>query len=83
MTKKVYVSNLNYSITQDELRDFFSPCGAITDISIPVDRESGRARGFAFIEFENPEHIRAALEMTGQSLKGRNVNVSEAKERRN
>lgn len=83
MTKKVYVGNLNYQITQDELRDFFSPCGEITDVSIPVDRETRRARGFAFVEFKDADAIQAAMGMTGQTLKGRTVNVSEAKERSN
>lgn len=79
--KKVYVSNLNYSITKDELRDFFSQCGEVLDISIPVDRDSGRSRGFAFVEFADEQNIQAAMQLAGQELKGRNVNVSEAKER--
>lgn len=83
MTKKIYVSNLNYSITQDELRDFFSACGEVTDVSIPVDRETRRPRGFAFVEFKDPSDIQAAMDLAGQTLKGRTVNISEAKERRN
>jgi cold-inducible RNA-binding protein len=82
MSQKVYVGNLAYTITQDELREFFSPCGEISDVSIPVDRETRRARGFAFVEFKDRDAIKAAMDMTGQSLKGRTVNVSEAKERR-
>ena len=81
MAKKVYVGNLNYTITQDDLREFFTPCGNVTDVSIPVDRDTRRARGFAFVEFEENEAIKAAMELTGTTLKGRAVNVSEAKER--
>jgi cold-inducible RNA-binding protein len=80
--KKLYVGNLPFSTDEDELRELFEPHGALASVSVIMDRETGRPRGFAFVEFEDSagaEKARQALD--GRELGGRTMRVSEANER--
>ena len=80
MSKKLYVGNLPFDATADELREMFSPHGRVVSATICTDRETGRSRGFGFVEMSDgaDEAIRA-LNLT--SFQGRGLNVNEAKPR--
>jgi cold-inducible RNA-binding protein len=80
---KLYVGNLNYNTTEDLLREAFSRNGReVTSVSIVMDRETGRSRGFAFVEFSTSEAAQQALqELDGQDLDGRMLRINEARER--
>lgn len=80
--KKIYVGNLPWTATEEEVREFFSEYGDVESIAIIVDRETGRSRGFGFVEMEDSEADRAIEEANGQSLGGRSLRVNEAQERR-
>jgi len=80
--KKLYVGNIPFSTDEDELRELFEPHGALASVSVIMDRETGRPRGFAFVEFEDAagaEKARQALD--GREIGGRTMRVSEANER--
>ena len=80
---KLFVGNLPFSSSEDDLRDVFEAHGEVTDVFIPKDRESGRPRGFAFVTFASREDGQKAIEATdGEELEGRSMRVSEAEERR-
>ena len=83
MGKRLYVGNLNYRTTEDDLRAAFSEGGRnVTDVHIVTDRETGRPRGFAFVEMSTAEEATAAVsELDGVDLQGRNIQVNEARER--
>ena len=82
MQNKVFVGNLSFQTTEDELKQLFSQAGEIVNVSVPTDRLSGRPRGFAFIEFASGEAAAAAIErFNDQELGGRNLRVNEATER--
>ena len=82
MGNRLYVGNLPYSVTELDLRDLFSPMGTVTEAKIVTDRETGRPRGFAFVEMSSPEEALKAIEqVNGRELDGRALNVSEAQER--
>jgi RNA recognition motif-containing protein len=78
--KKLYVGNLSFQTTEDNLREAFSQFGVVNTASMVMDRETGRSRGFAFVEMADgaDEAIRA---MNGQQLDGRTLTVNEAKPR--
>ena len=79
MSKRLYVGNLPFSITEDELREIFEPHGPIESVSVITDRETGRPRGFAFVEVENGDQAIEAV--NGTELGGRTLRVNEAHER--
>lgn len=82
MTRKLFVGNLPYSVTSEHLSEAFSQYGAVTSAKVVMDRETGRSRGFAFVEMETDEQGTAAMEaMNGASLDGRSIAVREATER--
>lgn len=79
---RIFVGNLSYDTTQDELEDLFGEAGPIQEVFLPVDRATGRPRGFAFVEFTSEEAAAQAIEkFDGHALNGRNCRVSEAAER--
>lgn len=83
MGKRLYVGNIPFSATEEELREAFGAHGAVSGVDVIMDRETGRARGFAFIEMEDPSAADAAIEaLDGVDFGGRNLRVSEAQERR-
>lgn len=78
--KSLFVGNMNFQTTEGELRDFFAPFGQVTRIHIAMDRETGRARGFAFVEMPNDdEAAKAIAELNGKELGGRNLKINEAR----
>ncbi len=83
MGKKLYVGNLAFSTTEEELRELFETHGPIESVSVITDRETGRARGFAFVEFEEDSGAEAAMQaLDGRDVGGRTIRVNEAHERR-
>jgi hypothetical protein len=82
MAAKVFVGNLNFNTTKTEVQDLFSQVGAIRDVFLPMDRESGRPRGFAFVEFSSDEDAAKAIEkFNGFELSGRALRVNAAEDR--
>lgn len=80
--KKVFVGNLSYDVTREELLEAFGAAGKVVDAKVPTDRETGRPRGFAFVEFETDEGVeRAVALLNGQPLRGRPLRVNEAEDR--
>lgn len=78
----IYVGNLAYNATDEELRSAFEAFGQVTSVKIVRDRDTGRSRGFAFVEMEDGEGAQNAVaEMNGKDLKGRNLVVNEARPR--
>lgn len=79
MSVRLFVGNLSYEVTEADLRALFSEVGTVTVVRIPLDRESGRPRGFAFVDFaERPEGEAAIARFHQQMFKGRALGVSEA-----
>ncbi len=79
---KLYVGNLPFSATEAELRELFEKHGAVDSVSVITDRETGRARGFAFVEFQDGSGADAAQQaLDGSQLGGRTLRVNEAHER--
>lgn len=82
MSNKLYISNLSYQVDESILRDACGPFGAVTDVHIPVDRETGRARGFAFVTLESAAAAEAAIQaLNGSMLEGRSIRVTIARPR--
>jgi cold-inducible RNA-binding protein len=82
MATKLYVGNLSFRTTSDELKEAFSAAGTVESASVIEDRETGRSRGFAFVEMATPEEAAAAIEQfNGKDFGGRNLTVNEAKPR--
>jgi cold-inducible RNA-binding protein len=80
MGKKLYVGNLSYSMTDQMLQDAFSAYGEVTSATVIMDRDSGRSKGFGFVEFAQDADAQKALgEMNGKEIDGRALNVDEAK----
>ena len=78
----IFVGNLSYATTQEELQDVFGGYGVVERVSIVRDRDTGQPRGFAFVERTNPdEATRAIEELNGRELNGRTMNVNEARPR--
>ena len=82
MPKRIYVGNLPFSATDDEVRDLFSAYGAVSSVHLVTDRDTGRPRGFGFVEMESEEEADEAIgAVNGQDMGGRNLNVAEARPR--
>lgn len=82
MAVRLFIGNLPYDTTDTELREHFSPIGRLTQVFLPVDRDTGRPRGFAFVEFEDASHATQAIEkLNNQPFKGRPLAVKEAQAR--
>jgi cold-inducible RNA-binding protein len=76
------VGNLSFDVTKEELIEAFGAAGRVVDAKVPTDRETGRPRGFAFVEFENEDAARRCIDqMNGRDLKGRALRVNEAENR--
>ena len=83
LSKKLYVGNLPFSATEAELRSLFEPHGEIASVNIITDRETGRARGFAFVEMEDARGAEAAMRaLDGRDMGGRPLRVNEAQDKR-
>src|SRR6516162_5565798 len=82
MSVRLFVGNLPYDATEDEIRQHFSAVGTLSYVSIPLDRETGRKRGFAFVEFADAEQAQAAIQkFNNQPFQGRPLAVNEARAR--
>lgn len=77
---KIYVGNLPYNTTDEDLKSFFGACGEIVDAIIIKDRDTGLSKGFGFVGFASPEGSEAALGMNGQEMSGRSLRISKANE---
>lgn len=77
----LYIGNLPFSITESAVRDLFSPHGAIEKLSLVTDRETGRPRGFGFIEMSHADASRAMQALDGKELDGRKLRINEAQAR--
>lgn len=78
----IYVGNLSYTVTEEDLRQAFGNYGQVTSASIIKDQASGQSKGFGFIEMTSEEEARTAIsEMNGKEMKGRKLNVNEARPR--
>jgi cold-inducible RNA-binding protein len=79
---KLYVGNLSFNTSEDRLREMFEAHGEVSSASLVVDRDTGRPRGFGFVEFPNDDHARAAIAaLNGSTVDGRALTVNEAKPR--
>jgi RNA recognition motif-containing protein len=79
---KLYVGNLSYSVTENQLRELFSQYGKIQDVVIIKDSYTDKSKGFGFVEFSNPsEAQKAATELNGKEYESRALKVNEAKQR--
>jgi cold-inducible RNA-binding protein len=82
MGRRLYVGNLSYNTTEIGLRDSFGQVGTVADAKIVMDRDTGRPRGFGFVEMSTDEEAQKAIqELNGRELDGRAINVNEAQER--
>lgn len=81
---KLYVGNLPFSVQEQDLKSFFSSYGSVTKVEVITDRETGRSKGFGFVEMSNDNEANQAIEdLNGQDLGGRAVIVNEARPREN
>lgn len=80
MSQKLYVGNLPYTATTDELKQHFSQAGTVIDAVVITDRRTSRSKGFGFVEFESEEEAKKAVEtLNGKDFGGRNIVVNEAR----
>jgi cold-inducible RNA-binding protein len=78
--KNIYVGNLSFNATEDQVRGMFEAYGAVERVSIVTDRDTGQSRGFAFVEMPDDEAAQKAMEsLNGSNLGGRNLTVNEAR----
>jgi cold-inducible RNA-binding protein len=84
MSMKLYVGNLSFQTNSQELQDLFAQAGTVESASVVEDRDTGRSRGFGFVEMSSKEEGTAAIEQfNGREINGRALNVNEAKPREN
>jgi cold-inducible RNA-binding protein len=84
MSMKIYVGNLSFGTTEEDLQRLFSQAGSVESVSMVTDRDTGRSRGFAFVEMSSKSEGEAAIaKFNGSELDGRSLTVSEAKPREN
>ncbi len=79
--KKIYVGNLPFTATDEQLRELFAQHGAVESVNLIADRETGRLRGFGFVEMAAADAETAISALNGTSLGGRSLNVNEARPR--
>ena len=84
MSKRLFVGNLSYSATEEDVRTLFSEVGTVVSVSLITDRETGQARGFGFVEMDTDQAAADAIaRLNGRELKRRNITVSEARPQQN
>jgi len=80
MNRKLYVGNLSFAMNEDELRDLFAEVAPVASVSMVMDRETGRPRGFAFVEMETSEGAQQAIEkLNNREVASRTITVNEAR----
>jgi RNA recognition motif-containing protein len=76
----IYVGNLSFGVTEEDLRQLFAEYGPVVNVNLINDRETGRSKGFGFVEMKNPEDAEKAInDLDGNSLKGRDIKVNQAR----
>lgn len=78
---KIYVGNLPFSATEDQVRALFAAHGTVESVALPNDRETGRPRGFGFVEMNSADAARAIAAVNGQDMGGRALRVNEAQDK--
>jgi cold-inducible RNA-binding protein len=82
MNTKLFVGNLSFEVTENDLQDLFAAVGPVSEVNLMTDRSTGRSRGFAFVTMSTPEGAQAAIQgMAGKDVKGRALTVNEARPR--
>jgi RNA recognition motif-containing protein len=81
MTTRIYVGNLPYSVTNDELAQLFAPYGEVGDVNVVMDRDSGRSKGFGFVDMADDAARQAIAALNGQPMGDRTLTVNEARPR--
>src|SRR5688500_14984401 len=82
MNSKLFVGNLSFNTTENELQDMFAACGTVSEVNLITDRMSGRSKGFAFVTMGTAEEAQNAISsLNGKDVNGRAINVSEARPR--
>ncbi len=81
MSKRIYVGNLSYQTTENDLASLFEQAGEVESVSIITDRDTGRSKGFGFVEMDNEAADKAIAQFNGQEFNGRNLTVNEARPR--
>ena len=81
MSKKIYVGNLSYQTTEADLTTLFEQAGEVESVSIITDRDTGRSKGFAFVEMSNEDAEKAIAQFNGTEVNGRALTVNEARPR--
>jgi len=82
MAKRLYVGNLKYTVTSEQLGELFAQFGSVSSAEVLIDRDTGRSRGFGFVEMPNDDQAHAAIEtLDGRDHDGRRLTVNEAKPR--
>jgi cold-inducible RNA-binding protein len=81
MSKKIYVGNLSYQTTENDLTNLFEQAGQVESVSIITDRDTGRSKGFAFVEMSNEDAEKAIAQFNGHEVNGRTLTVNEARPR--
>ena len=80
MGKKLYVGNLSFDTTETQLREMFAPFGAVQSAQVITDRDTGRSKGFGFVEMGSDQEAKAAIDgLSGKMFDGRSLTVNEAK----
>ncbi len=83
MANRLYVGNLSFHSTEDQINQHFSSCGEVVSVSVVMDRDTGRPRGFAFVEMASADAANKAVsELNGKELQGRSLRVDIAEDRR-
>ena len=78
----IYVGNLNYNLSEDELRDIFSEFGEVGSAKIITDKYTGKSKGFGFVEMDNDDEAQEAIDnLNDREINGRNLRVNQARER--
>jgi cold-inducible RNA-binding protein len=81
-SNKLFVGNISFKMTEDDLRNLFEQTGKVLSVAIPTDRDTGRKRGFAFVEMENMDEAQAAIEQfNGKTIDGREIVVNPSRPR--
>jgi cold-inducible RNA-binding protein len=80
MSKKLYVGNLSFDTTETQLREMFAPFGTVQTAQIITDRDTGRSKGFGFVEMASDQEAKASIDgLSGKTIGGRSLTVNEAK----
>lgn len=84
MSTKLFVGSLSYSVNDDQLKDAFAAAGTVVSAKVIIDRETGRSKGFGFVEMSSDDEAKAAIDqLNGKEIEGRAIAVSEARPQEN